>query len=72
MDSREIGMGEQQLISWIAGEEVDDSAGSPASRKTRMTKWGKNAVEAGFQRIVLPMRAGDAERIPPMAVKLKG
>jgi hypothetical protein len=32
----------------------------------------KEALAAGFHTTALPMRAGAAGRLPPMAVKLKG
>src|SRR5436309_15605012 len=48
-------------------------SGSPAACSTRIRKYAENAaVDAGFHTIVLPMSAGDDERLPPMHVKLNG
>src|SRR5262245_53022334 len=47
--------------------------GRPAASKIRITKYAEyEAVEAGFQITVLPISAGDADRLPPIAVKLNG
>ncbi len=47
--------------------------GTPASSNTfAMYQLESIAVRAGFHTTVLPMIAGEEERLPPMDVKLKG
>ena len=48
-------------------------AGRPASRKMLYTsQFEAMALSEGFQTTTLPIKAGAAERFPPMAVKLNG
>ena len=55
------------------GMKLITPGGRPASMNACITiQFEKTAVDAGFQRTVLPASAGAIDRLPPMAVKLKG
>ena len=56
-----------------AGTKFMTPSGTPASRRILKTvQLDSVAVSEGFQRTTFPISAGEAERFPPMAVKLKG
>ena len=62
-----------EMSAALPGTKLITPGGRPASSRTRNTYHALSiALEAGFQTTLLPMRAGAPERLPPIAVKLKG
>src|SRR3954465_5698116 len=57
----------------LPGRKLITPGGTPASSSSFIVQEEETAaVEAGFQRITSPIRAGLVERLAPMAVKLNG
>src|SRR5262249_16722242 len=62
-----------EIIAASAGRKLITPGGIPAASNSLYVYHElSTAVVAGFQSTVLPMSAGDDERLPPIAVKLNG